>query len=407
MTVLGIVSEYNPFHNGHLYHLNKSMEITGADAVIAIMSGNFTQRGEPAVFNKWIRTEAAIRCGVNLVVELPVCYSTSSAELFSFGAVSLLNNLGIVDYISFGSETDDMDGLIKISKLLATENDLFKGYLKNFLANGYSFAKARQLALNKFDVDDNIVKSPNNILGIEYLKWLIRLNSSIKPVMIERIGSGYNQADLNEKLFFSSATSIRYAMNNGSLSSVKRHIPQNSYEIMNKEIKNGVKPTFKKDMDEIIFYELLKNQDLGEIFDVSEGLNNRIKNMLYRSDSLDGLLLNIKTRRYAYSRVSRILFHSLIKYTKQEAAVFNKTGPRYVRILGFDSVGRNLINIIDKKCDLKLITNVSKQYRSLDDTAKEMLDKDILATDIYSLAGKGDKMGLGKDFLNRPVMITR
>mgnify|MGYP000898268830 FL=1 len=406
MVVLGIISEYNPFNNGHLYHLRRSKEITKADAAIAIMSGNFTQRGEPALFDKWVRAEAAIKSGVNLVIELPVCYATSSAELFSYGAVSLLDRLGIVDYISFGSEEGNMKNLLNISDLLANESKLFKIYLRNFLKDGNSFAKARQLSLERLGIDAGPIRSPNNILGIEYLKWLNRLNSVIKPVTVKRIGSEYNQQVLSKDTFVSSATSIRKALSNSDLPAIKNHIPEDSYEVLRKNIMSGKMPIFKKSMEEIIFYNLLKDNDLKEIFDVSEGLNKRIKHMVYKSNSLENLLSNIKTKRYAYSRISRILFHSLLHYTKEEANIFNETGPLYARILGFDNVGRELIKNIDNHCSLTLVTNVSKQYSRLDSTAKKMLDKDILATDLYSLISTNNKIKLSRDFIKRPVVIS-
>lgn len=405
MTVLGIVSEYNPFHNGHLYHLKKSIEVTKADAIVTVMSGNFTQRGEPALFNKWIRTEAALKSGINLVIELPVCYSTSSAELFAFGAVSLLNSIGIVDYISFGSENGDIKELMEIAKLLSTEDNDFKFRLKNFLKAGYSFARARQLAIDRESFNKKLITSPNNILGIEYLKWLIRLESKIVPVTIKRLGPEYNDQELNEANHISSATSIRNTLKNGDLEKVLQHLPYSSYEIIRNALLNGQKPVFKSDMERLIYYELIKNDEIEEIFDVSEGLHKRIKDRIYQSQSLDELLLGIKTKRYAYSRLSRILFHILIKYTKDEANSFNQTGPLYVRILGFDNTGRKIIREMKDKCALPIITNLGKQYNNLSETAKKMMHKDILSTDIYSLLSSND-INIGQDYVRGPVVVA-
>ncbi|MDI6601411.1 MAG: nucleotidyltransferase [Thermoanaerobacteraceae bacterium] len=407
MVVLAIISEYNPFHNGHLYHLQKSLEITKADATVAVMSGNFTQRGEPALFDKWTRTEAAIKSGINLVIELPVCYSTSSAELFAFGAVSLLERLGIVNYLSFGSEAGNIDELLMISRILANEDKYFKIYLKKFLKDGFSFARARQMALNELNLNGNLIISPNNILGVEYLKWLIRLNSNIIPITIKRIGSEYYQQKLNETLFISSATSIRKVLNDGDLNRVKKHLPFGSFEVIEKAVLCGKKPIFTKDMENILYYELVKNDNIEEIFDVSEGLHRRIKEMVYKSYSLEDLLLKIKTKRYAYSRLSRILFHTIIRYTKKEAGIFNETGPLYARVLGFDSTGRKLLSSINEKCCIPVITNLGKQYRDLNDTARKMLDKDILSTDIYSILSSLGNIMLSKDFIKSPVIIGK
>ena len=228
MKVVGIVAEYNPFHYGHLYHLQSSRSLTEADCVVVVMSGNYTQRGEPAVVSKWARAEMALLSGADLVIELPVAYAMGSAEYFAYGAVRLLDSLGVVDAMCFGSESGDIEDLQAIASILADEPEEYKDLLKNHLSDGHSFPSARQKALSgylrgrhgKADLT-RLLKSSNNILGIEYLKALLRLDSKIKPVTISRIGSDYNSTELSGK--FSSATSIRNILSVNQWRCAKTH----------------------------------------------------------------------------------------------------------------------------------------------------------------------------------------
>jgi predicted nucleotidyltransferase len=214
MKTIGIVAEYNPFHNGHLYQLQASRGQTGADCAVVVMSGNYTQRGEPAIVDKWARAEMALHSGADLVIELPVAYAMGSAEYFAYGAVKLLDSLNAVNMICFGSEAGSIEKLSAAAAILADEPESYKSYLKDYLSKGLSFPAARQKAIssyckNTYGKDDlsSLLKSPNNILGIEYLKALRRLKSNIVPMTIERVGNEYNQAELTGKM--SSATSIR------------------------------------------------------------------------------------------------------------------------------------------------------------------------------------------------------
>ena len=241
MNITGIIVEYNPFHNGHAYHIQKTREKTNCDAIVAVMSGNFVQRGVPAIVDKWNRSKMALMNGVDLVIELPLIYSLSSAEFFASGAVSLLNNLGIVNNLCFGSECGDTDVLSIIGKILTDEPIEFKKILKENLDKGLAYPLARSKALIQFlNIFDNkkllnynieeILSSSNNILGIEYCKSLIKLNSSIRPYSIQREGSTYNSTSLNNK--FSSATSIRkFIKENKNIKDVETHLPKNVYSL--------------------------------------------------------------------------------------------------------------------------------------------------------------------------------
>ena len=239
--VLGIIAEYNPFHNGHLYHLDASKKVTGCDYTVAIISGNFTQRGSTSVVDKWSKTKMALQNGVDLIIELPVLYSISSSENFADGAIKILNSLGIIDYLSFGSETPDITVLDSIADILCNEPKDYKKLLAAELDKGLSFPKARENALldyikntNTFENDKpnfeeykKALSSPNNILGIEYLKALKKYNSSIKPVCISRFATDYNSFDFSENI--ASATAIRELIKNKDFNSIKTVVPKNSY----------------------------------------------------------------------------------------------------------------------------------------------------------------------------------
>jgi len=256
MKVLGIVVEYNPFHNGHLYHLQASRASCRADCVVGVMSGNFTQRGEPAIINKWARTEMALLNGVDLVIELPCAYAMASAEYFAFGAVKLLDSLGAVDTLCFGSESGNIQKLAEVASILADEPILYKQALKTSLASGKSFPAARQEALSNYlnsllgrDYLSDAITSPNNILGIEYLKALIKLNSKIVPISIERKGSGYHSLELSGEIC--SATAIRKTLAENNWSDAKQllacALPKQSLAILEREIELGKGPIFPSD----------------------------------------------------------------------------------------------------------------------------------------------------------------
>ena len=249
MKISGIIVEYNPLHNGHVFHINKTKELTNSDLIIAVMSGNFNQRGIPSIIDKWTKTKLALQNGVDIVLELPSIYALSSAEFFSYGAVSLLNSLGVVDSLCFGSEAGDITLLETIAEVLVHEPNDYKALLRRELDKGLLFPKARSLALvehlvNKTDYDkyylEEQLNSSNNILGIEYIKSLKRLNSSIKPYTIKRQGGSYNSENLNE--IFSSATSIRRVLSaNQDILNLNHHVPESVYkELLSLHNKNYI-----------------------------------------------------------------------------------------------------------------------------------------------------------------------
>ncbi len=411
MNVLGIVAEYNPFHNGHLYHLNRSVEICKADYTVCVMSGNFVQRGEPALFNKWIRAEAAVKNGIDLVIELPFAFASSSAEHFSQGAVSILNKLGCVTHISFGSETGRIEPLYSAAKILSHESLLFKEHLKNNLSKGISFPNAREISLNKIAKDSsstNVLNQPNNILGVEYLKWLIRLNSTIEPITIPRHIADYNDDSIIHSIC--SATAIRKLMEDTKEPEPLKNItPSLTYETILEHMNNGVTPLFICDVFHYIKYKLLMSDptEIRDIFSVSEGIENRICNLTYRQNTMEDLISHIKTKRYTRTSIQRILIHILMGLSKMDMHTFQvDENCLYARILGFSLKGSQLIRLI-KESDtttLPLLTNINKEATE-NSSFYPLLKYDILSSDVYHLASGKYDMYQESDYVKKPFIL--
>ncbi len=392
--VLGIIAEYNPFHNGHLYHLLKSKEESKADAVVAVIGGNFTQRGEPSLLDKWCKAETAIANGVDLVIELPVLYSISSAENFADGAIKILNSLKIIDSVSFGTETTDLNQLNIIANTLFKEPKEYKDLLSSELKSGKSFPKAREQALVKYLQNTNyasIMSSPNNILGIEYLKALKKYSSNIKPINIVRKDAGHLSLDYTGQI--ASATAVRNLVYSNRLKDVKTYTTPASFTILSEELKKG---HFVKDLsrfENIIIYNL-RNMSLSEISDlpdVSEGLEYLIKKAANSCNTINEFINIVRSKRYTETRIKRILLYCLLKITKKDMAISKKNTP-YIRVLGFNEKGKNLISQIKKaNPKLSIITSVKKfEDINLNKNLKIMLDKDIFATNIYTLGYSQD-----------------
>ena len=409
MSVLGLITEYNPFHNGHKYHLEESKQITNSKYSVCVMSGNFVQRGEPALVNKWARAKMAISAGIDLVIELPVVYSLQTAELFAYGGVKILDSLGIVDCISFGSENGNIEILDRISSIILEEPKEYKLGLKRYLDSGIPFPKAREKALNDVlkDTSSNAVGSSNNILGIEYLKAIKKINSRIKPYTIKRVNNNYNSPTIENNI--SSATSIRNALfDDINLGSLQNVVPKTTFDILNEEFSFNRGPVFSKDFENTIISEIRKMsiEDIKNIFDVSEGLENRIKSLSMKTSSIDELISLIKTKRYTQTRIQRILFHILLGIKKDfYKEIENFGGPQYIRVLGFNENGKKLLNMAKKKASLPIITKVANFKNTGNETFQRMLQCDITATDLYTLAYKNQKQKVGNLDLTHEIMI--
>lgn len=406
--VLGIIAEYNPFHNGHLLHLNKSKEETGAKYSICIMSGNFVQRGNTSIVNKWVKTEMALKSGIDLVLELPTVYSISSAENFAEGAIKLLNSLKIVDTVSFGSENSDIDILNRISGILYEEPKQYVEFLNTELKKGFSFPKARENAILLYLNDQkysNILNQPNNTLAIEYLKALKKYKSHIMPIAIKREKAFYNSNCIVDE--YASATAIRNMIINNQFNDIRKVMPRLAYDLLMQEIENNQYVIDISKFEKEILYSIrrLSTTDLKKFPEVNEGLENAIKNAANSCNTLAELINIIKSKRYTQTRIQRILLYILLNITQKDMYISRKTVP-YARILGYSPKGKELISeIYNANPKITLITSVKNFFDSSNNkTYKHMLSKDILATNIYTLAYKNNSVA-NLDYTTRIVTI--
>lgn len=407
--VLGIVAEYNPFHNGHLYHLEQAKKITGSNYTVAIISGNFTQRGSTSLFDKWAKAKTALQCGVDLVIELPVLYSISSAENFADGAIKILDSLKVLDYIAFGAETANVDILNSIADVLLREPKEYKNLLSQELQKGISFPQARQNALVAYLNDSRkyatVLSSPNNILGVEYLKALKKYRSKISPIAIERYEAGYN--DLGYTANIASATAIRNMVKNNGFEILKNLMPAPSYATLMESIKNGHLVPDLSVFEKQIIYNLrrMSTSQIAQLPDVSEGLEFSLKNTANSCSNLVDFLNIIKSKRYTSTRIQRILLYSLLGITKKDMDLSKKVQP-YVRVLGFNERGKFLLSEIAKaNPKLEIVTSVKKFYDATSNkNLKAMIDKDIEATNVYTIGYDNDSWS-NLDFTKKIVTI--
>lgn len=390
--VLGIVAEYNPFHNGHLHHLIESKKVTNSDYSIAVMTGNFTQRGEVSVIDKWSKARMAIENGVDLVIELPTLYAISSAENFASGAIKILDSLNIVDFISFGSECDDISILDDVANVLCAEPSDYKTLLSHELAKGESFPKAREKALmmylNNVRRFANVLSSPNNILGIEYLKALKRQKSKIQPITIKREGSGHKDNLIPHNSRFASGTAIRNLCQSTNITPLQKVMPEPSYNILEDNIKKGNIVNNLSAFDKEIIFTLRKmsTDEIANLPDVSEGLEFSLKSAANECNSIVELLSIVGTKRYTKTRLQRILLYAILGITKKDMQVSMNTKP-YIRVLGFNDKGRGILSEISKRNPkLELVSSVKKfMDKGPNKNLKMMMEKDIWATNVYTL----------------------
>ena len=416
MRITSIISEYNPFHEGHKYHMENTKKITNCDYTIVIMSGNFTQRGTPAIIDKYARTRQALYNGADLVLELPVYFATASAEGFAFGAVSILEKLGVVDSLVFGSECGDIDSIKNVADFLTNESAEYKERLHFFLKQGISFPKARTNALSDFfrDLDKDFLASSNNILGIEYCRALKYFNSSITPVTIARKDNLYNDEELSEVGKLSSATSIRKVLLESKLStesntSTKQpfvsdvfntlsiHMPKSSLNIL-KENWGICAPVSSNDFSLLLKYKLLleNRNSLVQYADVTSDLADRIYNNLNLYRDFDSFCELLKTKEITYTRIARSLTHILLDIRKTDSASNREYG-QYARILGFRKEASPLLHEIKKHSSIPLISKLSDSAKELEGISLSMLEKDIQTAHIYESV-VSDKFGY--DFRN-------
>ena len=369
MQVSAIICEYNPFHTGHKYQIDSIRENIEDVAIVCVMSGDFVQRGDVAIIDKHTRAKIAVENGADLVLQLPAFFSTQVAEIFARGGVSLINSLGCVDFLCFGSESGDIEKLYE-----RANSDTDKEILRQSLKAGNSF-------VSSYFTSESIMNMSNDILATEYIRALQGVKSDIRPYAIKRQGANYNDKALNEN--FSSATAIRESLKKGDISKIESFIPsgsQNYFDIIK----------FDEDFFELIKYAILSKKDrLGEVFEIGEGLENRILSKIEESKDIEDLIMNIKSKRYTYTRIRRILFNILLDIKKNDIEEIKKRNfyLPYVRVLAFNDRGREVLKEIKKIGNIKIINKVANH--NVQELYEKMLfEKDILATKIYNISKK-------------------
>ena len=378
MKKVGIICEYNPFHNGHIYHIKKIKEMYSDSVIILVMSTSFTMRGELSLLNKWDKTYIALKYGVDLVIELPTIYATNSADTFAEGAISLLTTMQC-DYLVFGSECNNINLLTKYAKM-QINNPNYDELVKKYMDDGNNYPTSMSKALKELKGDE--IYLPNDLLGLSYIKEIIKQKSNIKPTSILRTN---NYHDVNIKNKITSATSIRNAIMNNE--EIKDVVPK---ETLDKVIKND----YQDNLFKILKYQILNNiNDLDKYQDVDEGLDNLIKKNIIKANSYNELINLIKTKRYTYKRLNRMFIHILLNIKKDNVKSLKKIN--YIRILGFSNIGKKYLKEVRTKVNIPIITN----YSNIKDNN---LDFELYSTCIYNLIINNDSLNI-KELKSIPI----
>ena len=382
MKICAIICEYNPLHYGHLYHIQKAKELSGCDAVMCIQAGNFTQRGEPAITNKYVRARMALEAGADIVVQIPTAYCCSSAEIFALAGVKIANSFDDVTHLAFGCETENFELLKEIAKYFANEPKEYKEKLKKFLDLGDSLPVSRQKAIEELMKEDkvefseitetlNILTKPNNILAIEYLKALIRTKSKIEPIFTTRSNSDYNSADLNGK--DSSATAIRTKLlSKQKIRAIKKLVPSFTYKLLKDDIDEFGLPDLNlyNDLCSYVVKTSLAS-DYKNVYDVSEGIENRFLESAKKFKDFNELLLDVKTKRYTYARLKRIVLRLLLKIDKNIVSeIYKMDKLPFIKVLAFNAEKKDCLSSVSANTNLiirnsNIVRNPSEEYVTL------------------------------------------
>lgn len=421
MKIAGIIAEYNPFHNGHQFQIDQLRKETGADYVIIAMSGNFLQRGVPAIIDKYSRTEMALSAGADLVIELPALWATSSAEYFAMAGVTLFRKMGNVTHLCFGAESENLEALTTIAGVLSNESDEYQKLLALELKKGLSFPLARENALSQLLLKDSkftipsdelkgILSSPNNILAIEYLKALALTqtgSSEITPVLIQRQGDGYHDTDLVSPL--ASATAVRKELfASGSLINTALALPSTSQKILS--AYQAKWPLIDEDaISSILGYRLrmLANDGYSAYADCNEDISNKIRKNLNSYLGFSQFCECLKSKELTYTRISRLLLHILLDIKQEDYTTGKYLGYiPYLRILGFRKDSAALLSDTKKKASVPLITKVADASTILSPESYAFFQKDLFASDIYRqlIADKCHKLPKN-DFQHELVLL--
>ncbi len=429
MKTVGIIAEYNPFHNGHLFHIQKAKELTGARFCVAAVSGDFVQRGGPALYDKYLRTRMALSCGADLVVELPSAFATGSAEDFAACGVALLTGLGAVDALCFGSEEGDMEPILQAASLLADESPLLSARIREEMRRGASWPQARNRAVLHAVQEaaagecgltpsqwDRLLGSPNNLLGIEYCKAILRQKSPLIPVTVKRQGSGYHAQQVEEGCQ-ASASAIRKRLEDAVMQDASEQALFSPGSSLLPHIPAVLLPLYKEgriltaeDFSLPLHCALLALDREGKDFALYEGVSDelagRLKHCLLDCRDWEGRIAQLKTRQYTYTRISRSLLHLLLGLTKEEVQKAREAGfAPYARILGFRRESAPLLSEIKKKSAIPLIAKMADSGRILEGQALSMLRQDVYASHLRQGAEAIRYYTQVRNEYNRPICI--
>jgi len=387
MNVVGIIAEYNPMHNGHVYNIKKAKELTHADYVVVIMSGSFTEQGNISVINKMDRAKIAIENGADMVLELPTIYATSSAENFAYGAVNILNSLGVITHLAFGAECKSLCELQEIANVYTIHKEEIIAKSKKYLKEGITSAEAYAKALSGFtNKSCDIYSKPNNILAIEYLKALIALESKIKPVLVHRLNSCHNDNEITNTGSFTSSTSIRNVLSDNTLTleqkleNIKGVVPQNTYNYLRNNTFNT-----NENLWNVLKYTIIRlNVDgLKDIQEITEGLENKIYNQALTCNSYNEFIFNVKSKRYTLSKIKRICIYILLGITKEK---YNRLKTvNYARILKVKENVLELLSQISKNANNIVISKVTDDIiQNMEENIRESINLDILTNNLFN-----------------------
>lgn len=409
-SAVGLIVEYNPMHNGHVYHLEQSKKLTRSGAVVAVMSGHFLQRGEPAIVSKWARTEMALQMGVDLVLELPAAYAVQPAEWFAYGAVATLHHTGVVDSLCFGSESGELAPLMELADLLASEPEALATILQQQLASGASYPAAYAAAAAALAPASDpagalaLLKQPNNTLGLHYLIALRRLGSAIRPFTAQRTGAGYHDAMPGTGSIASATAVRRLLLGEGGLAAAAPYVPAEVLAILQREWQAGRAPVYLERYRDALFTQLVTKspEELACFGEVTEGLEYRLLKLLPQLPelSIDALLEAVKTKRYTKTKLQRMLTHILLHHEKKKMTPdILRKGPHYIRVLGFTDKGQALLKEMRKKATLPIVIKTSAFQH-------DQLTWDQQATAVYGMGmPKPDTRLLYQDFYESPLRI--
>lgn len=420
--ITGIIAEYNPFHKGHAYQIEQTRKLTGDQYVLVIMSGDFVQRGAPAVFDKYARTQMALLGGADAVLELPSYFACGSAEYFAKGAVGILDALSCVDHLCFGSESGDAVSCQELAEILAREPEEFQSLLRGSLKEGLPFPAARKSALKKylearhdqsfsgdalFSGIENLLDSPNNLLGIEYCKALSRLNSRISPVTVKREGAGYHDESLSQPL--SSATAVRRLLTGPKyedmpLEKLLAYTQPDSVAAFTKDLLSWDLPVTEDDFSLLLKYRLLLHtpEELAGFADVSLDLARRIIRERNHFASFSQFISLLKTREMTYTRISRALLHILLSITKENMS----ETPGYVRLLGFRKESSSLLRMLQDSSRIPVITKAADYRKMLPEDCRKAFEKDLFCADLYeSVKAEKSQKTFVSDLQKSPVIL--